>query len=380
MATKRANGEGSIRKRSDGRWEARYVSPKDGRQRSLYGKTQKEVRQKLTQVMSEIDGGLYVDPAKLTVSEWLDMWLKEFCGDLKDTTKSWYAWSVDAHIRPAVGQYKLDALSKVMVQRFVNELAEDGLAPSTVNTIKVVLSSALQTAVDMEMIRANPCAAVKTQKRVPEKMNIIDQSMMAAFVAAAAQTNYGNAIRFALLTGMRFGELRGLRWQDVDLDHATITIQRQLAYANKAYFIQTPKNGRVRSFRMSQTAVQLLKDQRLEQQKNRLLCGADWIEDDLSHDLVFRMPDGSHYKLRALNYAVKKAGEAVGLPDITPHDLRHSFAVAAIRSGIDIKTIQTMLGHSSAAVTLDVYAHYTQDMGKVAADKLDAYIEQALRG
>lgn len=380
MPTKRANGEGSIRKRSDGRWEARYVSPNDGLQRSIYGKTRAEVRQKLTAVMSEVDCGTYIDAKKMKVGEWLDLWLKEFCPDLKETTKGWYRWGCDKHIKPRIGHIRMDKLTKVNVQLMINDMIDNGIAPSTANTIKVVLSSAIQRAVDMDMLRGNPCTGAKVKKEKREKMNIIDKELLPTFIEEAYKTPFGDAITFMLLTGIRAGEMRGLRWSDVDLHEGTITICRQLAYANRAYVIQSTKNGKQRKFPLPEAAAKLLRKYRVSQIEQRMRMGEKWVEDELSTDLVFRMPDGSHYKPRAINNAVKQAGATVGLPGMTPHDLRHTFAVSALRSGMDIKSIQSVLGHSSASITLDVYSHYTSGLSMSAAQKMDAYWQSAFEG
>lgn len=108
--------------------------------------------------------------------------------------------------------------------------------------------------------------------------------------------------------------------------------------------------------------------------------GADCIDTELSHDLVFRMRDGSHYKVRTLNYALKRVGVGAGVPDMSPHDLRHSFAVSAIRSGMAIKTVQHVLGHARASLTLAIDAHCTENVGMEAARRMDAYYSSLFDG
>ena len=377
MPTKRANGEGTIRKRPDGRWEARYVSPKDGRQRSLYGKTRAEVRQKLTAVMSDVDCGTYIDASSMTVGQWLDIWLKDFCRDIKLTTVDIYASYVHNQLKPRIGSIRIDKLTKVNVQLMLNDVQEDGIAASTAQTIRCTLSSALQKAVDMDMLRSNPCKGVTVRRTTTENMCIIDRDKIPAFVGAAQNTAYGSMIVFALLTGMRSGELRGLRWSDVDAS-GTLHVTRQLAYAKGRYFFQSPKNGSTRRFCLSDAALALLKQHRIRQNEQRLKAGAKWVDDEITADLVFRTALGKHVQQSYLHRCVKQAGKAVGMPDISPHDLRHSFAVAALRSGMDVKTLQSILGHASASITLDVYAHYTEDMSAAAAARLNAYWQSAM--
>ena len=376
--TKRANGEGSIRKRPDGRWEARYVSPKDGKQRSLYGRTRTEVRQKLTAIMSEVDCGTYIDASNLTVGEWLDLWLKDFCGDLKPTTMDNYARCCRLHIKPRLGAVKLDKLTKINVQLMVNELAETGLAQSTVRIIFAALSTALQKAVQMDLLRSNPCTDVVASRGKKEKMCIVDRDKFSDFITAANKSGHGDILIFGLLTGMRSAELRGLRWSDIDMSTGTVSIVRQLAYVGHEHFFQSPKSGSSRRFCLSGAALSLLKQHRIRQNEQRLKMGAGWVNNELSEDLVFRMDNGSFYHARTLVRTVKMVGPAIGLPQLTPHDLRHSFAVAALRSGMDVKTLQSILGHASASITLDVYAHYTEDMSAAAAARLDAYWNESI--
>ena len=209
-------------------------------------------------------------------------------------------------------------------------------------------------------------------------VRIVDRAMMADFVEAAQETRFADALIFALLTGVRIGELRGLRWSDIDYATGRITIERQIISGNRFAPIQTTKNGKARTFQLSQAALELLKKHRREQQIERMACGDKWIEDDVCAGLIFRKPNGDHYHQSTLREAIKKVGAAIGLEGMTAHDLRHSFAVAALRSGTDVKTVQHMLGHSSAAVTMNIYMHYTDDMGKSAADRMDAYWSDAL--
>lgn len=378
MSRKNANGQGTIRKRNDGLWEARYTSGKDGKQKSLYARTQKEVRQKLTAVANDIDHGISVDPSRITVGEWLDTWLDEFSTGIRSTTRAWYRYVCEKHIKPTLGNVRLQQMSKAHGQMFVNHLLEDeGIAPSTAKTMRTVFSSALSRAAELELIRKNPMEGIKItaagKTTASDEMKILDRKQVPAFEAALKAGAHHDIVMFALLTGMRAGELRGLRWQDCDLETGTVRISRQIVYADKAYSVSVPKSGHGRKIELPAAALALLKTHKKEQLLQRMKKGAGWIDDELSRDLVFRMPDGSHYKVRALNGAVKKAGEAAGIEGMSPHDLRHSFAVAALRAGTDVKSVQHILGHSSAAITMDIYAQYIEDMGKVAAAKINDY-------
>ena len=166
-------------------------------------------------------------------------------------------------------------------------------------------------------------------------------------------------------------------WQDADINGAKLKVERQLyAHAHNTGF-GLPKYGEARTIELMPEAVDILRKQRVRQAEQQLAAGADWKETDLSRDLIFRQSMGQPHTNSSLARAVKSAGEAIGIPSLHPHELRHSYAVAAIRSGMDIKTVQHNMGHKSASVTLDTYADYTTDAGKIGAVKLSDYFKSS---
>lgn len=180
-----------------------------------------------------------------------------------------------------------------------------------------------------------------------------------------------------LLTGLRIGEVRGLRWSDIDWKAETIDIQRQLHPKNKELpRFDLPKYEETRLLHVPQEVIAALKDQKRKQAEQRLAAGDKWYEDDITHDLVFRKKNGKPHARGSLDRALTKVGIAIGKPDLRPHDLRHSYAVAALRSGANVKTVQYNLGHKTAKMTLDVYARYTEDAGKNDAIKLSNYLKE----
>jgi integrase len=371
--TRAANLMGTLRKRKDGRWEGRYTAP-DGRQHSVYGKTQKAAAEALRAATHEVDTGTWLQPSTMSMNQWFDIWLSDYQSHTSGRTVETYTAVIRRHMRPLFGKVKLADFAAVHVNRLVSDMTKAGLTPSTVRHAKAILSAALKSAVDAKLIRENPADLVRTRRAAPAPFSIVDRDQFPAFIAAANTTPVGAALIFLLMTGLRSGELRGLRWSDADLDAGTLRVERQLRVVNKHdRRFEPPKDNEVRTIHLTPQAVALLRQQRRDQAAARLAAGAAWHEDDISADLIFRTTRGLELPQNALFRAIRAIRDGLGLPDLRPHDLRHSYAVAALRSGVDPKTVQHNLGHRHATVTLDTYAAYTDDAGKTGAQKLSAY-------
>ena len=368
------NGMGSIRQRPDGRWEARYTAP-DGRQHSLYAKTEKAVTARLRASLHDVDMGAWKEPSKMTVAEWMEIWLADYQGHNSVRTVEKYRCIVNAHFIPLLGDVKLVKLSPLHIRRLVTSLSK--LQPVTIKNYVRIFSAALSCAIEAGIISTNPADKVKLPRPAPTQLHIIDREDIPRFLDAINATDYPHELALMLYTGLRVGELRGLRWADIDLEAKTIHVQRQLHPINHDRpRITPPKYGEDRLLHIPDEAVAILRDQRKHQAEQRLAAGG-WDFDDVSKDLVFRLPNGHPHNDRTIYNAVKAVGRAIGQPDLHPHDLRHSYAVAALRSGADVKTVQHNLGHKTAKMTLDVYAAYTEDAGKTSASMFSEYLKNA---
>lgn len=233
--TRSAAGNGNIRKQKDGTWEGRYTvgtDPKNGKQlrRSIYGKTQKEVRERLRQITSDVDTGEYVAPCAMKFSEWLDIWLEEYLTGRSPLTVSSYRDSCKNHIKPFLGRYRLDAITPVLVQKFVNKMLAQGLAAKTVKKIHGVLHRALQQAVLIGYLRTNPADVCNLPKARRAPVKPLSDEQIAALVNALDRSGhpYADLYIVTLFTGMRQGEVLGLGWEDVDFRSGTILVHRQL--------------------------------------------------------------------------------------------------------------------------------------------------------
>ena len=389
--TRAAQGSGTIRKKTVTRkgkeyiyWEARYtegVDPGTGKQiqRSITGKTQKEVAQKLKEATHALDVGTYTAPSKMTVGEWLDIWTRDYLGGVKPMTVQSYTKNIRIHIKPALEAIKLEALNAHTVQGFINSLEQPrgnkpGLAPKTVKCIHGVLHKALQQAVAVGYIRFNPADACTLPRMERKEIKPLDTEKIGMFLKAVNGNRFETVYITTLFTGMRRGEILGLTWDCVDLDRGAILINKQLQNIPGKpgeYHLVSSKNGKGRTITAATSVIELLKRHRARQNEMRLKAGPLWE----NNGFVFSDELGRHLAPSTVYHNYKKIVSAIGLPTARFHDLRHSYAVAAIRSGDDIKTVQGNLGHHTAAFTLDVYGHVTEEMKQASADRMEQFIK-----
>lgn len=405
-----APGGGSLRKKTvvrNGRpytyWEGRVTTgfdPGTGRQKqqSFSGKTQKEVREKMQAALVALNNHEYQEPSKLTVGEWLEIWEREYLNGVKPFTRINYSQHIKNHIRPALGNRKLQQLSGPDIQRFYNQLLREGgkirchdkdghilkkdgkqvyesvpLSAKTVKNIHGVLHKALEKAVKLGYIRMNPADSCELSRVEKKEIHPLDSEDIARFMEAVQNHPFRALFLTTLFTGIRRGEVCGLRWDCVDLEHGTITINKQLQNIPGqpgAYRLVSTKNGKGRTLKASRFVVDLLRQQNEEQEKMKRLVGELWHDEGY----VFCNAMGRHLSPSTVYHNFKRIANDIGVPDARLHDLRHSYAVASLQAGDDIKTVQSNLGHHTASFTLDVYGHVTAQMQQASADRMDAFI------
>lgn len=377
MAKRGAQGSGSIRKRSDGRWEARFTAGRDpgtGRQvqKSIYGTTQAEVRKKLQAVTAAIDEGAYTSPSPLSVGAWLDIWVAEYLPDVKPRTAQSYRATVEGHLKPELGAVKLSALTAPQIQAVYNRLHNGGLSPKTIKNLHGVLHKALEQAIEIGYIRFNPARACKLPRVEKAEIHPLDEREIAAFMEAVKGHPFEAVYLTTLFTGMRESEVLGLTWNNVDFEAGTLTISRQLQRIDGEYRFTTPKNGKSRRITPAPFVLDVLRNQRKRQAEWQLKAGTAWQNEN---NLVFTNETGRNLSAQTVYLQFKKAVAAIGRPDARFHDLRHTYAVAALESGDDVKTVQENLGHHTAAFTLDVYGHVTEKMKAESAARMERFIK-----
>jgi len=396
MAKKAAANTGSIRKKTITRngkdytyWEARYSAgfdPGTGKQiqRSVSGKTQKEVAQKLKAAVAALDAGTYIAPSKMTVGEWLDIWQAEYLGGVKQHTVASYAGLIRNHIKPNLGKLKLEALQPHTIQTFYNALGRaDGdhepLSAKTIKNIHGVLHRALDQALRNGSIKSNPTDACVLPKIVKKEIQPLDNADIVNFIQAIRGHRFETLYTVILFTGLREGEAMGLTWDRIDFDRGAVLIDRQLQQEKKKggqYHLVSLKNDRPRLLTPASFVMDQLLQHRERQQRERAQLGLPWDPTGL----VFCYHDGSNPSISCVYRQFKRVATQIGRPDARVHDLRHSYAVAAIRAGDDIKTVQGNLGHATASFTLDVYGHVTEEMKRDSAERMDRFINSVKTG
>ena len=381
MARKRANGEGMIRKRKNGTWEARITVGFDedtGKQKykCVYGRTREDVKQKLTLIAAQKDEPDPVDDEE-TLADWLNIWLEDFLADVKDGTVAQYESICRIHIKPSLGEILLTDLKTQIIQKFYNSLKKKGLSPKYVKNIHGCLHRALDIAVKTEHITKNPTESCVIPKVIQKQIVPLDIPEQQRLLSVLSSEYYGALILVDIFTGMRVGELIGLTWDCVDFDHGVIRVEKQLVQTRTKgakYKFGTLKNDKMRVLAPAKYVIDALKKHKEEQERLKEEAGSLWNEGDFPN-LVFTHPDGSHLSQPTVWKEFQKILERAGLEHHRVHDLRHTFAVNSIIAGDDIKTLQENMGHYSSAFTLDRYGHVTEIMRKKSAERMQNFIE-----
>lgn len=351
-----------------------------------YYATMEEASKALRALTVSIDEGKYVEPSRMTLVEWLQIWLTDYCVDIKTSTKIQYEAYVANHIAPALGRVKLANLQPHQVQSFVNRLQRSAhaggkdkpLSPKTIKNVHGCLSSALKQAQQIRYIKDNPATGCKLPKRDDEasvdSIKPLSGEEIATLTEAIKGKPYELIYLFALNTGMRLSEILGLQWQRVNLKTGEIVIDRQLAVSRRAgdpRRITPTKTRNKRTIIAPRSVLALLERQQKMQLTWRLAAGPVWDNPD---NLVFTDEIGTSISHSSIEHRFRTLADRAGLQGHVFHDLRHTFAVEMLRAGTDIETISKWLGHFDPGFTLRVYADVTPDMRQAAADRLEALI------
>ena len=381
MSSKNANGSGNIRKRDDGRWEGRYTNgfdPKTGKmiRKSVYGKTQKEVRLKLARITTEIDDGTYIEPNSIKLSEWLQIWLRDYIGNVKPSTVKSYTDHVNLNIIPYIGKTQLTKLSPAMIQSMYNTLQrQKGLSAKTIKNVHGVLHRALTQAQKMGYIRLNPLNAVTLPRIEKPQIKPMEEEDLTRFLRAIKGNPYEQVFFVTVFTGLRQGEVLGLTWDCVNFEQNTLFINKQhgKVKGGKEYVFSSLKNDKPRMIVAADGVMGALKKQKANQQHWAEVAGEAWNNAD---NLVFTTELGRYLSNQTVYLAFKKVVKSLGQENVRFHDLRHTFAVNSLKAGDDIKTVQENLGHHTASFTLDVYAHVTSGMKHESANRMEQYLQR----
>lgn len=387
MGNKAAKGSGTIRKKTVVRnggtytyWEARVTTGRDpgtGKQiqRSFTGKTQKEVREKMQTAAVAVNQGTYREPCKLTVGEWLDIWVRDYLGASKQSTVENYRYNIRLHIKPAMGAVRLADVHPHMVQSWINGL---GLAPNTTVLVCGILSGALEKAAALDYIPKNPVRSCELPHRDQKEIHPLNDQQLAALLEAAKGRSIEYVVTVAVFTGLRLSEILGLTWDAVDFLCGTLTVDKQLApdaQRKAGELFTSTKSRKTRIVSAAPSVLSALRLQKQTQVKMRLKAGPAWNNPE---GLIFTNEAGGPMSQRNVQSRFKALAKAAGLENVRFHDTRHTYAVNALRAGDDVKTVQGNLGHATAAFTLDRYCHVTERMRQDSATRMEGFIKDVL--
>lgn len=364
-----------ITKRKDGLFQGMYTAqtPDGTKRRYVYGRKYGDVQRKLAEAMGDAARGIVVDDKNLTVSEYLDRFLEDVQrGSVRESTYSRDKYLITNHVKSALGRVKLKNLGAMHLQRLYREKQDAGLSASTVQKVHHVLHKALAQAVRWDLIARNPSDAVKAPRPTTKEMRPLSAEEVRTLLEAAHGNRLEALYVLAVTTGMRRGELLGLKWSDVDLENGRLSIRRALTRTGNgkrfALAETKTKGSRRRTVKLTQRAVEALRSH-LERQLAEIEAARDIYED---YGVVFTTEAGTPINpsnLRQRNFAplLKKAG----LPHIRFHDLRHTCATLLLSKGVHPKFVQELLGHATIAITLDTYSHVMPGMGDQTARAMD---------
>ena len=381
----RGNNEGSIRQRSDGRWEGRYTDGIDekGRQiqRSVYGSSRKEVTEKLSAIVYQRQQGIYVAPSAALLWQWLEEWLRSYAYVVvRPSTKAAYDGYVYNHIIPAIGQCPLQKVTPPIVQAFYNNEYQNGrrdgqggLSPKTIRNMHNMFHQAMEQAKLNGLIMQNPTDSVVLPKTQKKEMRVLSVAEEMKLLSVVHMHRLGFAIKLDLATGLRVGELCALRWTDLDYQKHSIKISRTLQrvqcdqLAREGFHgyekVTMMLEGDVKTssgFREIPLPDKIWTELMLHQQKQN----QEYMQIGLPiqpNGYVFAMPMGTCVEPNVMRDAFSYLLALAGVDHANFHSLRHTFATRAVEAGIPIKTLSDILGHSQVQITMDLYCHSSLD-------------------
>ncbi len=393
MANKRGNGEGSISKRPDGTWWARITIgvDKNGKQKrkAFYGKTRQEVQKKMTAALNEINTNTYIEPSKLTLETWLNNWFNESSlNSIKQSTRVSYETFITKHISPVIGKIKLQNLRPDIIQKFYNDKLENGrldgkggLSPKTIKNIHVMLHEALEQALKNGLIARNVTEAVTLPKITKKEMRVLTSDEQSRLLKLCNNENNGIFVILALSTGMRLGEILGLKWEDINFKNKLLTVKRTVNRlknynsnidSKTALIVNSPKTeNSIRIIPLNEKILKCLKSYKTFQNEKYFKLGVHMEEDNF----VFPNSLGNTGEPKTYQKIFTNLTKEANIENAHFHCLRHTFATRALEEGIPAKTVSEILGHANVSTTLDLYSHVLLDTKRNAIERMSKFIE-----
>ena len=379
--------KGSIRSQGKGSWEVRLYLGRGPDGRKLYKShtvegTKRQAQNELNVLLSKLQKGEYVAPSKMTVAEYLKRWIEDYARvKVGAKTLERYAEIVDAHLAPALGQHSLAKLQPLHIQAYYSHALQrgrrdgrGGLSAQTVLHHHRVLREALHQALRWQLLARNPADAVEPPHPQRREMHAFDQAEVAGLLEAARGTRLGLPVLLAVTTGLRRGELLGLRWQDVDLDASKLAVRQSLEQTKAGLGFKQPKTQKGRRVvTLPPIAVEALRRHKAEQAKERLLLGPGYQD----HGLVLARADGRPLDPAETTRAFARLVRQAGVRAFSLHALRHTHATLLLQENVHPKVVSERLGHATVGITLDTYSHVLPNLQEEAARKIDALLARS---
>src|SRR5262245_4693717 len=379
--------KGHIRERSSGHWAIvlDVRDPESGRRRRKwhsFSGTKREAQIECARLISEITGGTHIDPTRLTIAAFFDQWLEHMKAQLTARSHERYSELARKNLAPLIGSVPLTKLRPATISQIYARALESGrrdgnggLSPRTVHYMHRILRQALQQAVEWQLLARNPAAAVKPPKVERNETRVLDADSSAELIEVARETNLFVPVLLAVLCGLRRGEIAALRWRSLDLERGQLSVVASTEQTKDGVREKSPKSGRGRTLALPSLVVEELRQHRLRQTEALLKLGVRQSD----HYHVVTRPDGEPLQPRSVTHAFEIFLGRRGLPRVRFHDLRHSHATYLLASGVHPKIAQGRLGHSSVAITLDLYSHILPGMQADAAGRVDLVVRDAIK-
>ncbi len=370
MAKRRGNNEGSIYRRKDGLWCAQVSL--QGRRLTKYAKTQSLCRAWIKEMLNKIDGGLTFEGTQITLERFVEMWLNGKVLSRRPRTVHQYQQIVRLHILPIMGHMRLQDIRPTHVRQLYAIKRKEGRGPRTVQLIHATLYNALKQAVREGVLRHNPVEAVERPRVEQSEMQILNDDQIRQFLITAKGSPFEAIFYLALATGMRQGELLGLKWSDIDWNKGILFVQRQLQQIEGQGYVFLPPKTRAgrRQIKVGTATLKQLEDHRNRQALEKAVAGDRWRE----NDLIFPTTIGTPLDYKRATQEFKRILKHAGLPSIRFHDLRHTSLNALMEMGTPVNTVQRRGGHAKPSTTIDIYGHATARSQEVAAEKIEELI------
>ena len=385
MSRKNANNDGSIRKRANGTWEGRYTDGYNDAgkqiQRSVYGKTRKEVADKIRDILVKKQSGTYIAPSQYLLSDWMIQWLQTYAKNaIKPSTYISYEGYIYNHINPDLGSYPIQQITTPMVQEFYNQKFQSGskrgggLSPKTLRNMHNMFHQAMEQARINGMIAVNPTDGTTLPRREQNEMRVLSLEEERRLLSVIGMHRLGMAILFDLATGLRIGELCALKWSDINFQKQTVKISRTLQRIKKS---QTERDDDLSYGHCTHIMEASVKTQsgfreipipnnvfaklmeykvKIQDQEKAMCCGCY-----TDNGYLFASPTGGCVEPSHMRDVLNDLLQVAGIDHVNFHALRHTFATRAIERGVNVKTLSDILGHSQVQITMDLYCHTSID-------------------